>query len=119
MPDRIEIRDGKEFTVTVIPRGQRLRAEGTNPRAIKANPRAKKNLICGGCGFVGEPGKRWRIRGQWVRCPSCVSLYAQVKKEQRDSAQLQSGDAVRVGQGAVSLGWNGVPSERSLRKRSR
>lgn len=114
MPEqhRTEIRDGREFTVTVLPKGARAASRNAPPK------KGKGTKTCGGCGFVGIPGKRWRIRGQWVRCPSCVTLYSQTKKEQRESALLADGKAVRTNAGTVELGWNGVPSERSLRRRS-
>ena len=61
------------------------------------------------------PTSEWRIRQNWVRCDQCVSAW----KAEREIDREWLGKSVATDAGRVELGWNGVPSDRSLRRRAR
>lgn len=67
--------------------------------------------------FVCKQDKQWNAiaksgrnkRGWWFLCKECSASYKQAKN-------LESG-RVLTDSGYEEMGWNGVPSERSLRAR--
>ena len=68
---------------------------------------------------IAKSGTR-KNGSRWHLCRTCSRAYAQEREMDAQAFAAAEGDAVRVGEaGSVAMGWNGVPSDRSLRGRKR
>lgn len=56
---------------------------------------------------------------KWFVCRECHSSWRTAKQMDQEAYEKGQSDRVMTDEGFVSMGWNGVPSERSLRRRKR
>jgi hypothetical protein len=110
------------------------RAEGTgflNKRPKKQTKNKPKKLyLCFSCkqqkaaNQIARHGTHRKKDAQgkrafWHLCRECHGTYKQEREMDKQAYRAAQGD-MRVGEkGSEQMGWNGVPSDRSLRRRSR
>lgn len=57
--------------------------------------------------------------GRWYLCKECSASYKAAKALDQAAYDAATSDRVLTDSGKIQMGWNGVPSERSLKRRSR
>jgi len=77
----------------------------------------KRCFSCGTSAGIVRSGYR-KDGTPWHVCADCRSAW--LAERELDRQALEAANSVRVGErGVAVMGWNGTPSDRSLRRRSR
>lgn len=69
-------------------------------------------------GSIAKSGKR-KDGSVWYVCKECSAIYKAARQLDQAAYEAANTDRVLTDSGKIDMGWNGVPSEKSLKRRSR